>query len=176
MNTNTYGNFYTPYSQNPQFRYPEPQPTGLKGRPVSSIEEAKGSIIDFDGSVFFFPDLANQKIYTKQITADGTALLKMYELKETLSYRLSTNNPNAFLFSNKGLWIREGVMPFACKRFNIGYSYDRKRIVIPERKWDGDDNDYIGTSLSSVCRFFLTFLKICNGSFFSSSFSLLLYV
>jgi lipopolysaccharide export system permease protein len=32
---------------------------------------------------------------------------KMYELKETLSYRLSTNNPNAFLFSNKGLWIRE---------------------------------------------------------------------
>ena len=35
---------------------------------------------------------------------------------------------------------------FACKRFNIGYSYDRKRIVIPERKWDGDDNDYIGVS------------------------------
>lgn len=43
-------------------------------------------------------------------------------------------------------WIREGVMPFACKRFNIGYSYDRKRIIIPERKWDGDDNDYIGVS------------------------------
>lgn len=33
---------------------------------------------------------------------------KMFELRETLSYRLSTNNPNAFLFSNKGLWIREG--------------------------------------------------------------------
>ncbi len=32
---------------------------------------------------------------------------KMFELRETLSYRLSTNNPNAFLFSNKGLWIRE---------------------------------------------------------------------
>lgn len=43
-------------------------------------------------------------------------------------------------------WIREGVLPFACKRFNIGYSYDRKRIVIPERKWDGDDNEYIGIS------------------------------
>ncbi len=43
-------------------------------------------------------------------------------------------------------WVREGVMPFACKRFNIGYSYDRKRIVIPERKWDGDDNEYIGVS------------------------------
>lgn len=32
---------------------------------------------------------------------------RLYELKETLSYRLSTNNPHAFLFSNKGLWIRE---------------------------------------------------------------------
>ena len=32
---------------------------------------------------------------------------KLYELRETLSYRLSTNNPNAFLFSNKGMWIRE---------------------------------------------------------------------
>lgn len=41
-------------------------------------------------------------------------------------------------------WVREGVLPFACNRFNIGYSYDRKRIVIPERKWDGDDNEYIG--------------------------------
>lgn len=43
-------------------------------------------------------------------------------------------------------WIREGVLPFACKRFNIGYSFDRKRIVIPERKWDGDDDEYIGIS------------------------------
>lgn len=43
-------------------------------------------------------------------------------------------------------WVKEGILPFACKRFNIGYSYDRKRIVIPERKWDGDDNEYIGIS------------------------------
>jgi DNA primase len=41
-------------------------------------------------------------------------------------------------------WAREGVMPFAAKRFNIGYSLDRKRIVIPERLWCGGDNDYIG--------------------------------
>jgi hypothetical protein len=97
MNTNTYGNFYTPYSQNPQFRYPEPQPTGLRGRPVSSIEEAKGSIIDFDGSVFFFPDLANQKIYTKQITADGTALLKMYELKEVPTVSAPSFDPDKYV-------------------------------------------------------------------------------
>jgi DNA primase len=43
-------------------------------------------------------------------------------------------------------WVRDGIMPFACERFNIGYSYDRKRIVIPERKWDGSDNEYIGIS------------------------------
>lgn len=53
---------------------------GLKGRPVSSIEEARASSIDFDGSVFFFPDLANKRIYTKQINVDGTATLNVYEL------------------------------------------------------------------------------------------------
>jgi hypothetical protein len=40
-------------------------------------------LIDFDGSVFYFSDLANKKIYTKQINLDGTASLNMYELKET---------------------------------------------------------------------------------------------
>ena len=55
---------------------------GLKGRPVASIEEVRGSIIDFDGSIFYFPDLANKRIYTKQINIDGTAILNMYELKE----------------------------------------------------------------------------------------------
>lgn len=54
---------------------------GLKGRPVSSFEEARASIIDFDGSIFYFPDLANKCIYTKQINADGTAQINMYELK-----------------------------------------------------------------------------------------------
>lgn len=54
---------------------------GLKGRPVSSIEEARATSIDFDGSVFYFPDLANQRIYTKQINMDGTATLNVYEWK-----------------------------------------------------------------------------------------------
>ena len=54
---------------------------GIKGRPVSSIEEARAISIDFDGSVFYFPDLANRRIYTKQINMDGTASLNVYELK-----------------------------------------------------------------------------------------------
>lgn len=51
-------------------------------RPVSSLEEVRASSIDFDGSVFYFPDAANKKIYTKQINLDGTALLNMYVLQE----------------------------------------------------------------------------------------------
>ena len=61
---------------------PNRQPSfGLKGRPVSSLEEVRATSIDFDGSIFYFPDLANKKIYTKQINMDGTASLNMYELK-----------------------------------------------------------------------------------------------
>lgn len=58
------------------------QITGLKGRPVSSLDEVRASAVDFDGTISYFPDLANQKIYTKQINPDGSALLQMYELKE----------------------------------------------------------------------------------------------
>ncbi len=57
-------------------------PAGLKGRPVSSIDEVKASTIDFDGSIFYFPDLANRRIYTKQINMDGTATVNVYELTE----------------------------------------------------------------------------------------------
>ena len=60
-------------------RNAQPQ-TGLKGRLVSSLEEARATSIDFDGSVFYFPDFANKRIYTKQINADGTATLNVYEL------------------------------------------------------------------------------------------------
>jgi hypothetical protein len=59
----------------------QPQ-VGLKGRLVSSLEEARATSIDFDGSIFYFPDLANRRIYTKQINLDGTATLNMYELRE----------------------------------------------------------------------------------------------
>ena len=56
---------------------------GLKGRLVSSLEDARATPIAFDGSIFYFPDLANKRIYTKQINMDGTATLNMYELRET---------------------------------------------------------------------------------------------
>lgn len=58
------------------------QQTALKGRPVSSYDEAKASMIDFDGSLFVFTDIANKCIYTKQIALDGSAELKTYVLQE----------------------------------------------------------------------------------------------
>ena len=75
-------NYYTQPAQS-QMRNSMPMPQyGLKGRPVSSLDEARATSIDFDGSIFYFPDLANKRIYTKQINMDGTATLNMYELKE----------------------------------------------------------------------------------------------
>ena len=54
----------------------------LKGHPVSSLEEVKATSIDFDGSIFYFPDIANKRIYTKAVDiSTGIATLNMYELK-----------------------------------------------------------------------------------------------
>ena len=64
------------------YMQPGQLPMSLKGRLVSSLEEARATSIDFDGSVFYFPDLANKRIYTKQINIDGTASLYVYELRE----------------------------------------------------------------------------------------------
>ena len=75
---------YFPQNQQPIRQQPPMQNQGilyLKGRPVSSIEEVKAIPIDFDGSIFIFPDIANKQIYTKQINLDGTASINVYELK-----------------------------------------------------------------------------------------------
>lgn len=80
-----YSNYnYFPQNQQPIRQQPPMQNQGilyLKGRPVSSIEEVKAIPIDFDGSIFIFPDIANKQIYTKQINLDGTASINVYELK-----------------------------------------------------------------------------------------------
>lgn len=70
------------YYYQPTTSQPRQPMLGLKGRPVTGLEEVRAAAIDFDGTVSFFPDLANGKIYTKQCNVDGTASLNMYELKE----------------------------------------------------------------------------------------------
>ena len=74
-NANQYGMQY-------QMQQPQQAPQYIKGRPVSSFDEAKAIAIDWDGSIFVFTDVANKKIYTKQIMLDGTAELKTYVLSE----------------------------------------------------------------------------------------------
>ena len=71
-----------PMYQMPAYLRQAPPQVNLKGRLVSSLEEARATSIDFDGSVFYFPDLANKRIYTKQKNMDGTATLCVYELRE----------------------------------------------------------------------------------------------
>ena len=81
---------YQNYYQQPQ-TIKSPQ-IGLKGRPVSSIEEVRAASIDFDGSVNFFPDLGNEKIYTKQINMDGTAMINMYQLTKIPTFTANTDD------------------------------------------------------------------------------------
>ena len=66
----------------PSYMMQQAAPATLKGRPVSSFEEARVAQIDLDGSISIFPDLGNKKIYTKRINADGTAALQTYSLDE----------------------------------------------------------------------------------------------
>ena len=70
------------YPQMTPTNYPQPQYNQqfLKGRAVTSIDEAKAAMIDLDGSVFIFPDISNKSIYTKQINLDGTASINTYRL------------------------------------------------------------------------------------------------
>lgn len=54
----------------------------LKGRPVANFEEANAAMIDLDGTMFVFPDIANKRIYTKQIMLDGKPQINIYTLTE----------------------------------------------------------------------------------------------
>ena len=86
----SYGNYYQQPTQQAS-RQPI-QMQGLKGRPVSSLDEVRASAVDFDGSISYFPNLANDTIYTKQINLDGTSSVRVYELKETAAEGTPTEN------------------------------------------------------------------------------------
>lgn len=97
------------------YRY-EQQPI-LKGRPVASIEEARASMIDFDGSTFYFPDAAKKNIYTKRINMDGTSSLDIYTLQEKpqvpetqyVTMEMFQSTINALIGKIEGKQSMEGV-------------------------------------------------------------------
>ena len=76
------GQYNNMYNQNVMQGQQQQNIQMLKGRPVSSYDEAKAAMIDLDGSMFVFIDIANKRIYTKQIMLDGSAELKVYTLQE----------------------------------------------------------------------------------------------
>lgn len=85
---------YPQFSGQAQMGYSQPVPyqnwqqpaapatPALKGRPVSNEEEANAAMIDFDGSLFVFPDKAHGKIYTKQLGLDGNIVFLKYTLEQ----------------------------------------------------------------------------------------------
>lgn len=73
-----YNQQYIP-QYNQQMQFQQPQQGALKGRVVTSFDEAKASMIDLDGSLHIFPDISNGYIYTKQINLDGTATTNKYK-------------------------------------------------------------------------------------------------
>lgn len=87
MQNNNMNNMNNQFMQNQQqqqqFTQQQQQQNVFKGRKVTSIEEVKSILIDFDGEINVFLDTANNKIYTKQINLDGTASINTYKIDDT---------------------------------------------------------------------------------------------
>ncbi len=80
-----YDNYMGRQQQNLSIQY-------LKCRPVSSKEQARACQIDLDGSLNVFTDVANGKIYTKQINNDGSASFKTYSFVEDNEESYNSSN------------------------------------------------------------------------------------
>lgn len=69
-----------PQVQQPMQLYPQYQQQSnmLKGRVVSSVEEARAAQIEFDGSVFYFPSPSENKVYLKGMDMSGNVFFDTY--------------------------------------------------------------------------------------------------
>lgn len=87
-----------PYQQ-PQMQPMTPQPQSMNMQqpintnassviPVGGIEEVKAYPTDFSGATTYFTDIANNKIYTKQLELNGASSIKVYKLDKTPSSNL----------------------------------------------------------------------------------------
>ena len=71
-----------------QPQVPQPMQTPIqndkffKTLPVTSFDEAKAAMISFDGSLNIYVDTQHDRIYTKQLTNNGLAELKVYTLSK----------------------------------------------------------------------------------------------
>lgn len=82
---------YQQYQQQQQQYQQQQQPNFPSIKPVTGIEEVRASSISFDGSVSYFSDKANNKIYTKFIDLNGLPQIQIYKLEQN---PISENNNN----------------------------------------------------------------------------------
>ena len=114
-----YGGYRPSMPQYPQWS--QPIAASAQVRPVSSIEEVKACPIDFDGSVFYFADIANKRIYTKQINLDGTVSISLYEYKE--------NNPTTDQTINSS-YVTKQEFEETLKQWQVMYEQLLNKITI----------------------------------------------
>ncbi len=75
-----------------QMQQPIQQQQFIKCRAVTSQEEASAAMIDLDGTLNVFTDIANGKIYTKQIGMDGMAIFNVYSLSPKVERKQQEDN------------------------------------------------------------------------------------
>ena len=88
--TNAYINYMQAQQRINQLQPQIPQPMQtpiqndkfFKTLPVTSFDEAKADMISFDGSLNIYVDTQHDRIYTKQLTNNGLAELKVYTLSK----------------------------------------------------------------------------------------------
>lgn len=175
MYNNTYGNYpiyQSPYTNNygmqlqqnrlnameqnyPQYGNTMQQNTNinnmqiLKGRPVSSFDEAKASMIDLDGSLFIFPDIANNRIYTKQINLDGTASLKTYSLIEQNGNNNNQGVNTGTVANPSSEYIKRTEFEEYMKNINDRFNYLMEVSANEHKSDDATNNKATGRKLSS---------------------------
>ena len=76
-----------------QFNSRPAAPSYLKGRMVASIDEAKASQFDLDGSITFFPCLAENKIYAKTLDNNGLPVFLQFMIQpEQVQQKVQDSN------------------------------------------------------------------------------------
>lgn len=110
-------NLYEQQQFNSQFNNPMyRQNNMIKCRAVTSFDEAKASMIDLDGSINVFTDIANKRIYTKQINLDGTATIEIYVKQE--QPQDSNNNMNSEQSPVPKNFVTQDELEAVCLGFN----------------------------------------------------------
>lgn len=99
----------------------------LKCRPVSSKEEAMAFQIDLDGSLWVFPNVANGKIYTKQINNDGSASFGTYVFTE----EKNNYNSNDYVTKQEFNQVVQKMMAAIGSSFAMNQSVENNNVNPP---------------------------------------------